>query len=96
MGLSENIFNVNKLMGFVHFSIIFVSKLRSVLTLSVPVSGSEKTSLQECMKDACMMKTQSSPTSSPVVQFATFSMSTTECSSKCLNECTVYNVLVMC
>ena len=83
-------------MGFVHFSIIFVSNLRSALTLSVPVSGNEKTSLQGCMKDACMMKTRSSPASSPVVQFTTFSTSTTECNSKCLNVCTVYNVLVMC
>ena len=30
-GLLANIFNVNKLMGFVRFSIIFVAKLRSVL-----------------------------------------------------------------
>ena len=82
-------------MGFVHFSIIFVAKLRSVLILSVPVSGNEKTSLQECMKDACMMKTQSSPTSSPVVPFTTFSTSTTECNCKCLNVSTVHNVLVM-
>ena len=71
-----------------------MAKLRSVLTLSVPVSGNEKTSFQDCTKDACMMKTQSSPTSSPVVPFTTFSTSTTECNSKCLNVPTVHKMLV--
>ena len=44
-GLLGNIFNVNEVMGTVHFSIIFMAKLCSVLILSVSVSGSEKTSL---------------------------------------------------
>ena len=72
-----------------------MAKLRSVLILSVPVRRNEKTSLQDCTKDDCMMKTQSSPTSSPVVPFTAVSTSTTECNSKCLNVSTVHNVLVI-
>ena len=69
---------------------MLIAKLHCVLILSVPASGNEKTSFQDCMKSACIV-TQSSTTSSAIVPFATSSTLTSECNSKCLNTCSVHN-----